>query len=171
MLVTLIPTLSGAAAGAGFTWIVAAARDGRAEAQGRKAFGQGLLAELDRCIQLDLKAPYDEILNRLVFPHIVALAASGQHAVDLPPNAYRFVCQVYYCVDRFHRWIDVEAPLLRERYSPNVGDQQRAEEHLRNVHNAAVAELERSLKCYANMAIQPVNEWIQQGAPARARTG
>jgi hypothetical protein len=153
MWTTLIPVVIGAFVGAAVTWWFAVAQDRARSRQQTGAFCSGLVAELKRCGALDLKVPGDALLNLLAFPHIVAFASGGVHVGDVPEAAGSHIIQVYYCIERFRRWIEAETPLLRDSYSPDCIQREKAKKTLLAVRNAAVAELEGSLRHYASQAL------------------
>ena len=113
---------------------------------------------------LDLRASDNmSLLNHLAFPFVAAMATRGDYLSDLSAEAAGAVLKVHYCLDRFQRFAELEIPLVRDTYHPDEGKRQVSTAHLEHVRDAAVAELEGSLKIYAGEAL------AQLPGPGRAR--
>ncbi len=122
-----------------------------------QVFREGLRRDLERCVALDLSVSGFELMNRLAFPYITMYAQKGEYVSGAGEKAEILVLNVYYCLERFTRYIEVEASLLRERYDPSDAiARKKAEEHIALIQDAAVAELEVSLKSYARLALQRI---------------
>lgn len=123
----------------------------------RQLFRDGLRRELKRCKELDLAVKGPELLNRLAFPCISFVASRSEYIPTVAPEAASLITQIYYCLDRFHRYVDMETPLVSQSYSSDPQARRAAEDQLEMLRNAAAAELEASLSTYASVADSALN--------------
>ena len=135
-------------------WFIGQAAGCCAAWRRRAHFLNGLRAELRRCLALDLRVSDDtSLLNHLAFPFVTAMATRGEYLSDLSPEAAGAVLNVHYCLDRFHRFAEIEVPLVRDLYSPDPKVQRNAKTQLGQLRSAAVSELEASLKTLACLGL------------------
>lgn len=146
-----------------FGWVIGQGAGLCAAWRRRAHFLNGLRAELRRCMTLDLRVSDDtSLLNHLAFPLVAAMATRGDYLSDLSAEAAGAVLNVHYCLDRFHRFAEIEVPLVRDFYSPDPKVHRNAKTQLGQLRSAAVSELEASLKTYACLGLDnlPRFSWL-----------
>lgn len=148
----MIGTVSGVVLGFLLTLVVGWNQDHRR----RDRYLRGLYRDLRRCESLDLCAGSDQLMNRLIFPHIER-CARGESNYEVCNVLDMRVLQVYYLLDNFRRYAEIEMGLVVEETRARVegeGCESKVLEMRKHIQDEALSTLEMSLSSYSRMAMK-----------------
>ncbi|SHJ72836.1 hypothetical protein [Alicyclobacillus tolerans] len=121
-------------------------------------FLNGLYADVNRCLEVELTPYPNELLNRLVFPYLEGAIRDGK-IYSLRGDVHKYILQLFYLIDNFHRYCEAEIGLVVDEARALVQTKTEVAQVRDIIRAEALSMLEKSFYTYATLAKQSLNKY------------